>query len=130
MRLRYLRRRLHEPITSYATVAGLAHTTISRLERDKTKTIDPAILGRYLSPLKDRFKELFPEIEGDIYDFVIPPKTFGDRLRNHRLRRGMRQKKLAEVLGVARFTLQRYESNQSKPNGEIMRRINLQWGLG
>jgi len=127
MRLRYLRRRLHEPITSYATVTGLAHSTISRLERNKTGTIDPAIVGRLLSHLKNRFKDAFPDVQGDIYDFLIPPKTFGDRLRNLRLRRGMQQKELAKALGVARFTLQRYERNQSKPNAEIMCRIDREW---
>ena len=128
-RLRRLRKCLgYERVTTWATFTKLSPNTILKIERGEMKVIKPWILGRILSVLRGRIRDIFPAARGDIYDYLIPPKTFGNRLRNLRLRRGMQQKVLAKALGVARFTLQRYESDQSKPNREIMRRIDLQWG--
>jgi DNA-binding XRE family transcriptional regulator len=77
----------------------------------------------------ERFKDVFPEVNGDAYDYLIPPKTFGDWLRNFRLRRGLRQGALAKTLGVNKFTITRYEANQSTPNQEIQRRFQTRFEL-
>ena len=76
-----------------------------------------------------RFKDAFPDVAGDAYDYLIPPTTFGDWLRNFRLRRGLRQGELAKTLGVNKFTITRYESNHSLPNREIRSRLQKRYGL-
>jgi len=77
----------------------------------------------------DRFKEAFAEVSGDAYDYLIPPNTFGDWLRNFRLSRGLQQKELAKALGVNKYTTTRYEANRSKPASEIRRRLSERYGL-
>ena len=107
----------------------LGHNTIARLEREDSKSAKPWVLGRMLPFLMERFKEAFPDATGDAYDYLIPPNTFGDWLRNFRLRRGLRQGELAKALGVNKFTITRYEANQSMPNNDIRRRLQQRFGL-
>jgi DNA-binding XRE family transcriptional regulator len=107
----------------------LSHNTIAKLERDEMKSIKPWVLGRMLPFFLARFKEAFPDASGDAYDYLIPPKTFGDWLRNFRLRRGLRQGELAKALGVNKFTITRYEANQSNPNQKIRDRLRQHFGL-
>jgi len=107
----------------------LSHNTIARIERDEIKYIQPWILGRLIPPLVKRFREVFPDVHGDVYDYLIPPKTFGERLRNYRLRHGLQQKELAKILGVARFTIQRYESDRFAPKQDILCRLRDILGL-
>jgi transcriptional regulator with XRE-family HTH domain len=128
-RIRYLRKRLGYTITSLATLTELGHNTIAKLERDEMKSIKPWVLGRMLPFLLAKFKEAFPDATGDTYDYLIPPNTFGDWLRNLRLRRGLRQRELAKSIGVNKFTITRYEANQSLPNQEIRRRLQKHFGL-
>jgi transcriptional regulator with XRE-family HTH domain len=128
-RLRYLRKRLGYTITSLATMTKLGHNTIARLEREEAKSVKPWVLGRVLPFYLARFKEAFPYAAGDAYDYLIPPKTFGDWLRNFRLRRGLRQGELAKALGVNKFTITRYESNHSIPSRDIQRRFQERYGL-
>jgi len=113
----------------YATVVKLGHNTIAKIERDEMKVIQPWILGRILSVLQGRLKEVFPDIRGDIYDYLIPPKTFGDWLRNFRMRHGLRSNQLARALGVNRFTITRYESNQTTPSLAVQSRLQDRYGL-
>lgn len=93
------------------------------------RIIQPWILGRILTLLKGRFKEAFPDARGDIYDYLIPPKTFADWLRNLRLRHGLQQTELAKTLGVNRYTINRYEMNRSNPSQEVHRRLKECFGL-
>ena len=96
-RLRYLRKRLGYPMTTFATMTRLSHNTIAKVERNEMKSIQPWVLGRMLPFFLARFKEAFPDAHADAYDYLIPPKTFGDWLRNFRLRRGLRQGELARA---------------------------------
>jgi len=107
----------------------LGHNTIAKLERDEMKSIKPWVLGRMLPFLLAKFKEVFPDAVGDAYDYLIPPNTFGDWLRNLRLRRSLRQGELAKSLGVNKFTITRYEANQSLRNREIRCRLQKRYGL-
>ena len=128
-RLRYLRKRLGYTITVYATLARLGHNTIARIERDETKVIQPWILGRILPLLAGRFQEAFPDARGDVYEYLMPTKRFGDWLRNLRLRHGLQQKELAKALGVARYTIQRYETHQCLPKKAVRYRLEQRFGL-
>jgi DNA-binding XRE family transcriptional regulator len=107
----------------------LGHNTIARLEREEAKSVKPWVLGRVLPFYLARFKDAFPDAAGDTYDYLIPPNTFGDWLRNFRLRRGLRQGELARDLGVNKFTITRYESNRALPSQEIRNRLQKQYGL-
>ena len=107
----------------------LSHNTIAKIERDEMKPIKPWVLGRMLPFLIAGFKEAFPEAVGDAYDYLIPPKTFGDWIRNFRMRRRLRPGGLAKALGVNKFTVTRYEANQSTPNQDIRRRLQQFFGI-
>ncbi|HAZ08399.1 MAG TPA: hypothetical protein DCZ01_07755 [Elusimicrobia bacterium] len=78
--------------------------------------------------MSGRLKEAFPN--GDPYDFLIPPLTFGGWLRNQRLRRGMAQKQLATSLGVHPFTVIRYERNSTVPDSNVQQRLKEILGSG
>jgi len=102
-------------IDELARKARLSHNVIACLERDETKTVQPWILGRILPFLASRFKEAFPETEGDPYDFLVPPASFGSWLHNQRMRRCLKQKELARLAGVSRESIRRYEANETQP---------------
>ncbi|MFH1726440.1 MAG: helix-turn-helix transcriptional regulator [Elusimicrobiota bacterium] len=51
-------------------------------------------------------------------------------MRNFRLRRGMRQKDLADALGVHKVTVCRYERNGLKPEVRILKRLKRKFELG
>ena len=121
-RLRYMRKRLGLTIEDLSRNCRLSHNVIARLERDETLA-QPWVLGRILPHFTERLKDTFPETNGDAYDFLIPPITFGSWLKNQRLRRGMKLNALARKLGVRPFTLIRYESDRSKPAADIRDRL-------
>jgi DNA-binding XRE family transcriptional regulator len=87
------------------------------------------VLGRILPFLVSRFKETFPESNGDAYDFLIPPVTFGAWLQNLRLRRGLQLQELAKLLGVRPYTLIRYERNRTRPDQAVRLRLKKHFGL-
>lgn len=64
-----------------------------------------------------------------MYDYLIPPKTLGDCFRNLQLHQGFQQTQLAKVLGIARFTVQRYEANRATPSRAIQPRLKQQFGF-
>ena len=122
-RLRYLRRHLDLTIEELAKLTRIGHNVIACLERDETKASQPWVLGRILPFLASRFKEVFSETGGDPYDFLVPPTSFGAWLQNQRMRRCLRQKALAALLGVDRESIRRYEANESKPLPAIRLRL-------
>jgi transcriptional regulator with XRE-family HTH domain len=117
-----MRKRLGLTIEALGQKGGLSHNVVSRLERDDSR-VQLWVLGRILRHLATQFKDAFPETNGDAYDFIVPPVTFGSWLKNQRLRRGMKLNELAQQLGVRPFTLIRYESDQSKPTAPIRDRL-------
>lgn len=121
-RLRYLRNKLGLRIKDLSPKVRLAESAIARIERDEGRH-QPWVLGRILAFLASSFKEAFPETNGDPYDFLIPPATFGSWLRNLRMRRGLKQRELARSLGVRPYTLVRYEAEMSKPAPAIREKL-------
>lgn len=122
-RLRYLRRRLGLSIDQFATETGVSHNTIGRLERGHNPVLKPWVLGKILPFLASRYKEVFPETGGDPYDFVVRPTSFGSWLTNLRMRKGLKQKELARLLGVNRESIRRYEANETKPIPAVRARL-------
>lgn len=118
-----MRKRLNFTIEDLSKRSGISHNVIARLERDETRKINPSVLGRILPLLADRFKETFPEAQGDPYDFLIPPNSFGRWLKNFRLRRGMQLKDLAKSLNVRPYTIIRYEADQTKPAESVRQEL-------
>lgn len=55
--------------------------------------------------------------------------TFGERLKYLRELRGLSQKDMAELLSVTITTLSGYESDQRKPDYEVLRRISGFFGV-
>lgn len=121
-RLRFLRRKLGLSIKDLSPKVRLAESAIARIERDEARS-QPWVLGRILAFLASSFKEAFPETNGDPYDFLIPPTSFGTWLRNQRLRRGMKQRALAAALGVRPYTVVRYEADLTKPAPAIREKL-------
>ena len=127
--LRYMRKRLQLTIEGLSKKSGLSHNVIARLERDETRKANPWVLGKILPLLADRFKETFPEAQGDPYDFLIPPTTFGGWLKNFRLRKALQLNELAKALRVNPYSVIRYESDQSKPDKTIRARLRQIYNL-
>ncbi len=124
-----MRRRLGLRIEDLSAKSGVSHNAISRLERGETKKVHPWIIGRVLPELASQFKEVYPEVGGDPYDFLIPTTSFGSWLKNFRMRRGLKLKDLAKRLGVRPFTVIRYEADETKPAPEVRQRLRRTFGL-
>jgi ribosome-binding protein aMBF1 (putative translation factor) len=50
-------------------------------------------------------------------------KTFGDILRKQRGEHGLKQKKLAAMMGVSSNTIQKWEHDKVEPNSEQMAKL-------
>lgn len=127
-RLRLLRKRLGVTLDQFSQKAGLSRNAIARLERDELSQIDPRVLGKVLAHLGDRLQEAFGGL--DPYDFLIPPTTPGNWLRNQRLRKGMAQRQLARALKVHVFSVVRYEKGRSFPDDAVRKRMAKVLGPG
>jgi len=103
-----------------AKLAGIGCNTLKSYETDKTCKINPWILQNIAGALKIKDTELLngsvTEQPENIVDYFTPPNTFGSRIKNLRLKHKMQQKELAELLGVHRETIRRYENNLTKPD--------------
>jgi transcriptional regulator with XRE-family HTH domain len=108
----------------------LSRNTIAKIERDETTGIQPWILGRILPHFAGRFNEVFPDASEGPYDFLIPPTSLGSWLRNQRMRRGMKQRKLAEALRVHAYSVIRYESDLTTPDSTVQTRLRALLGGG
>ncbi len=117
-----MRRPLGLTIEDLSRKSRLSHNVIARLERDENH-VQPWVLGRILPILAPRFKEAFPETNGDAYDFLIPPTSLGRWIKNQRLRRGMKLMELSETLIVCIYSVARYESDRSKPSPAVRERL-------
>jgi transcriptional regulator with XRE-family HTH domain len=110
--------------------SGLSRNALSRLERDKTRRANlPWVLGRILPFLAGHFKKAFPKSNGDPYDFLIPPTTFGGWLKNFRMRHGLKLTDLARALKVRPFSVIRYESDRTKPAPGVRRNLRQAYGI-
>lgn len=50
--------------------------------------------------------------------------NFGEILRELRLKKGLSQKQLGELLGIADSTVSKYETNPKAPDGDMIRKIS------
>ncbi|MFH2202011.1 MAG: helix-turn-helix domain-containing protein [Elusimicrobiota bacterium] len=126
-KIRYVRRRLGLSCKELARRAGIGNNTLTRLERGEGKAID-AVVGRVLRALGPALAEAFPGTQ-DIFDLLFPSTSFGDWLRNFRLRRGLQQRELAEILGLNKVSVCRYEKNIVKPQEAILKRLRRKFNL-
>ncbi|MFH1726449.1 MAG: helix-turn-helix transcriptional regulator [Elusimicrobiota bacterium] len=117
--MRYLRRSRGLTIGELAEASGVGRNTLSRLERGVTP-FNPAVVGRILAQFGPEARKVFAE---DPYEHLIPTESFGAWLRNFRMRMGMRQKDLAEALGVHKVTVCRYERHGFMPDVRVLRRL-------
>jgi transcriptional regulator with XRE-family HTH domain len=117
-----MRKRLGPTLEALGRKSGLDHKSISRLEHDNSR-VQLWVLGLILPHLAAQFKNAFPETNGNPYDFIVPPATFGSWLKNQRLRRGLKLNELAQQLGVRPFTLIRYEADHSRPETAVRERL-------
>jgi transcriptional regulator with XRE-family HTH domain len=123
-----MRKHLQFTIEDLSKSSRVSHNVIARLERNETRKMQPWVLGRILPLLAARFKETFPEAQGDPYDFLIPPTTFGGWMKNFRARRGLKLKELAKALKVHCYTVIRYEANLTKPDAAVRDRLRRALG--
>lgn len=132
-KLRYLRQTQGITQNTLATTIGHPAQLIAKYERNEIKQPNPHILQKLASALKVKPNKLisiqdFESISNksrlqDIYDYFIPPKDFGSKLKNLRLRRNIGQKELAEQLGLNRESIRRYEKNITRPNTNILTKL-------
>lgn len=127
-RLRYLRKRCGLTLLELARRTGVSHGVIYRLEKGLVVP-EPVRLGRILAFFGDDAREVLPD-GADIYDHAIPVKDFGSWLRNFRMRRGISQKDLGEVLGVHRVTVCGYERQGLRPDARVLKRLRRKFKLG
>jgi len=52
---------------------------------------------------------------------MAPPRTFGERIRFLRLRRGMKQNELARRLRISKVAVCRYEKDTARPRTKHLR---------
>jgi len=85
-------------------------------------------VGKLLAYFGRDWAEAFPEAE-DGADQLVPVSDFGSWLRNFRVRKGLKQVELAQILGVSTVTICRYERRRSKPQSAILQRLKKSFGL-
>ena len=122
-RLRYLRRRAGVTIAQLATLSGISHNTISRLERAPAFRVNPGILEKLMQCLGVKFQEISPGTPENCYDLLIPPKTMGSWIKNARMKKGLQQKELARLLGINRETVRRWERDFVRPISRLQSQI-------
>lgn len=129
VRLRFLRRQAGLTIEQLSRKTGVSQGAIAKLERDEAPVLRPWVLGRIIPYLSQSLKQAFPESGGDPYDFLVPPVSFGKWLRNQRMRLALQVRDFAARLKVEKFSLIRYEADQSRPDPAVRRRIRAALNL-
>lgn len=124
-RIRNLRLKTGLTQQQLANNAGMSRSKIEIYEQDKLINPNPLVIQKLAKILNIEPCQLIPtkSTTQDFYDYISPPVTLGSRIRNLRLRKGMLQKTLAQLLGVSNVTICRYEKDCSKPTPKISRRV-------
>ena len=111
-----------------AESAGIGTTILARYEQGKVLDITPWILQKIAKSLNIEPVELLPGLEQaknkDFLDYFCPSDTWGGRLRKMRLSRNLQQKDLANMLGLHKVSICRYEKDRSKPSKIITENID------
>lgn len=110
-----------------AAASGLAVSVIGRYEQDRILDIHPEVLKSIAAALQvDPALLIPPRIQsesGEFASFFSPGISEGSKIKQFRIDRGIRQKDLAESLGVARETIRRYENGTSTPTKRILEKL-------
>lgn len=127
VRLRFLRKRRGLTISALEKATGVSHNAISALERAAV-TPEPRVLARILAFFAHEAAAVFPG-KGDVFDRIIPPTSPGAWLANLRLRKGLRQRDLARIMGVSKVAVWKYEHDHMKPPDKAIRRLEKAFGV-
>jgi transcriptional regulator with XRE-family HTH domain len=132
-RLKHLRQSQGITQNTLATLCSRPVSLIAKYEQNKIKKPSPYLLQELARALKTDTNKLihiqdFQAISNkqdikDIFDHLVPPKDFGSKLKNLRLKHKINQKELALKLGLNRESIRRYEKNITTPNQEIQAKI-------
>lgn len=60
-----------------------------------------------------------------VYDYIDMLNNFSENMKRRRLKLGLRQKELAEVVGVSIKTIQNYENKKTIPTSAVMESISI-----
>ena len=110
-----------------AESAGIGTTVLARYEQGKVIDLTPWVLQKIAKALKIDPAELLTGSgqanNKDFLDYFCPSDTYGSRLRKLRLGRNLQQKELAEMIGISKVSICRYEKERSKPIKRIMLKL-------
>ena len=59
--------------------------------------------------------------------FDFQEETMGDKIIGYRKKKGLTQKKLAQILAVNKSTIRDWERNKHKPSKKLLKKINGIW---
>ena len=108
--------------------SDLAVSVLARYEQGKILDLNPWILQKVAKSLKIDPIELLPvpvqSNNKDFLNYFCPSDTWGGRLRKMRLSRNLQQKDLANMLGLHKVSICRYEKDRSKPSKIITENID------
>lgn len=60
-----------------------------------------------------------------VYDYTDMLNNFSENMKRRRLKLGLRQKELAEIVGVSIKTIQNYENKKTIPTSAVMESISI-----
>ena len=60
-----------------------------------------------------------------VYDYTDMLNNFSENMKRRRLKLGLRQKELAEIVGVSLKTIQNYENKKTIPTSAVMESISI-----
>lgn len=60
-----------------------------------------------------------------VYDYTDMLNNFSENMKRRRLKLGLRQKELAEIVGVSIKTIQNYENKKTIPTFAVMESISI-----
>lgn len=60
-----------------------------------------------------------------VYNYTDILSNFSESMRKRRLKLGLRQKELAEIVGVSLKTIQNYENKKTIPTSAVMESISI-----
>ena len=107
-----------------AKESGITLSVLARYEQGNILDINPWILEKIAVSLKVAPLDILPpQIKprnGDYWGYFSPAGTLGGRIRQYRLSRHIQQKELARMLHVDRESIRRYEKGLSKPDKNIL----------
>jgi transcriptional regulator with XRE-family HTH domain len=124
-RIRNLRVQKGLTIDQIVNQRDIPRSVLNRYERNEIDKLDPWTLEKIAKALGiDPIELLVSETDvKDIFDYFCPPITLGAKIRNLRLKKHLQQKDLAKMLGIHKVSLCRYEKDQSKPDKQIILKI-------